>query len=77
MLSQSSLLTEHHWKIKTYFPLQNTVVRVSGTTKKLYLMCLKTIESILEIQNVRSIRDMAVQFGCTPAVDLAQKVLKR
>ncbi|XP_045193077.2 origin recognition complex subunit 6-like [Mercenaria mercenaria] len=56
---------------------KNAAIRTSGTTKKLYTMCLKTIESILDIQQVQTVRDLAVQFGCTGAVTLAQQVLKK
>ncbi|WAR11381.1 ORC6-like protein [Mya arenaria] len=54
-----------------------SVVRVSGTTKQQYLVCLKTIESILEVQRVTTVRDLAVQFGCPGVVDLAQRILQK
>ena len=50
---------------------------MSGTTKKQYTMSLKTIESVLELQNMSTVRDMAVQFGCTGAVTLAQQIVQR
>lgn len=56
---------------------KNAAVKASGTTKKLYTMCVKTIESILDIQKVNTVRNLAIQFGCTTAVDLAQQILKR
>lgn len=56
---------------------QTAAVKTSGTTKKLYTMCLKTIESLLDLQQTQSVRDMAVQFGCTGAITLAQQILKR
>lgn len=50
--------------------------RLAGTTKKLYTMSLKTIESVLDLQSSSTVRDMAVQFGCTGAVTLAQRILQ-
>ena len=57
--------------------LQTNAIRVAGTTKKLYTMSLKTIESVLELQGSSTVRDLAVQFGCTGAVTLAQQILQR
>lgn len=57
--------------------MQAYAIRLAGTTKKLYTMSLKTIESVLELQNTSTIRDVAVQFGCTGAIALAQQVLQR
>ncbi|KAL4235045.1 Origin of replication complex subunit 6 [Mactra antiquata] len=54
-----------------------SAIKAAGTTKKSYIMCLKTIESILDIEEVKTVRDLAVQFGCTGATTLAQQILKR
>ena len=51
--------------------------RVAGSTKAQYTMTLKTIETMLDIQEVKTVRDIAVQFGCTTIVPLAQDILKR
>lgn len=52
-------------------------MRVSGTTKAQYGVCLKTIESILGVQQTATVKDLAVQFGCPSAVQLAHDILKR
>ncbi|XP_041376931.1 origin recognition complex subunit 6-like [Gigantopelta aegis] len=52
-------------------------VKISGVNKKVYIGSLKAVESILELHDNKSIKDLAVQFGCTQAVTLAQQTLQR
>ncbi|XP_025076274.1 origin recognition complex subunit 6-like isoform X2 [Pomacea canaliculata] len=52
-------------------------IKLSGLKKSAYLTSLKTLESILDLCPKTSMRDMAVQFGCLEALDLASKVLDR
>lgn len=53
------------------------LVRLSGLNKKVYLSCLKSFECLLGIDSKLSIRDLAVQYGCTEAVNTASKILNR
>lgn len=57
--------------------LQVQSIKLSGLKKSAYLTSLKTLESILDLCPKTSMRDMAVQFGCLEALDLASKVLDR
>ncbi|KAL5021073.1 hypothetical protein ScPMuIL_000228 [Solemya velum] len=52
-------------------------VKFSGMNKKMYINSLKATESMLDLQQKLSIKDMAVQFGCTGAINLAQQALNR
>lgn len=51
-------------------------MRLSGVNKKIYINGLKTLESMLGLEEPTTIKDLAVKFGCTPAADLARQVLK-
>ncbi|KAL3860252.1 hypothetical protein ACJMK2_010401 [Sinanodonta woodiana] len=51
------------------------VVRLSGLQKKLYCSALKAVENLLDLQEKTSIKELAVQFGCTGAITLAQEAL--
>ncbi|KAK3086030.1 hypothetical protein FSP39_012387 [Pinctada imbricata] len=51
-------------------------VRLSGVQKKVYTNGIKALESMLGLQSQTSIRDLAVQFGCTGAIDLASHIIK-
>uniref|UniRef100_UPI00398EE0C4 origin recognition complex subunit 6 isoform X1 n=2 Tax=Pristiophorus japonicus TaxID=55135 RepID=UPI00398EE0C4 len=53
------------------------VPRLSGLNKKVYQTHLKALESILGLHSQLGIRDLAVQYGCTEAVDTSVKILQR
>ncbi|KAG8562713.1 hypothetical protein GDO81_015782, partial [Engystomops pustulosus] len=53
------------------------LVRLSGLNKKVYLNCLKSFECLLGLDSKLSIRDLAVQYGCMEAVNIASKILSR
>ncbi|XP_075694540.1 origin recognition complex subunit 6 isoform X2 [Rhinoderma darwinii] len=53
------------------------LVRLSGLNKKVYLSCLKSFECLLGVDSKLSIRDVAVQHGCTEAINTASKILNR
>ncbi|XP_067905470.1 origin recognition complex subunit 6 isoform X2 [Heterodontus francisci] len=53
------------------------VLRLSGLNKKVYQIHLKALESILGLHSQLGIRDLAVQYGCTEAVDASVKILQR
>ncbi|XP_067854039.1 origin recognition complex subunit 6 isoform X2 [Heptranchias perlo] len=53
------------------------VPRLSGLNKKVYQSHLKALESILGLHSQLGIRDLAVQYGCTQAVDASVKILQR
>ncbi|KAK3603432.1 hypothetical protein CHS0354_009415 [Potamilus streckersoni] len=52
-----------------------SAVRLSGLQKKLYCTALKAVENLLDLQEKISIKELAVQFGCTDAIPLAQEAL--
>lgn len=43
--------------------------------KKVYANGLKALESMLDLSTKVTIKDLAIQFGCTPATELATKTL--
>ncbi|XP_071176846.1 origin recognition complex subunit 6-like [Mytilus galloprovincialis] len=51
-------------------------LRLSGVNKKIYRNGLKTLESMLGLEERTTIRDLAIKFGCTGASDLACQVLQ-
>ncbi|XP_048372147.1 origin recognition complex subunit 6 isoform X2 [Sphaerodactylus townsendi] len=53
------------------------VVKLSGLNKAAYQSCLRSFESLLGVHSSVGIRDLAVQFGCPEAVNLASKILQR
>uniref|UniRef100_A0A6J0T647 Origin recognition complex subunit 6 n=1 Tax=Pogona vitticeps TaxID=103695 RepID=A0A6J0T647_9SAUR len=53
------------------------LVRLSGLNKTTYQSCLKTFESLLDLGSNVGIRELAVQFCCLEAVNMALKILKR
>ncbi|XP_072278535.1 origin recognition complex subunit 6 [Pyxicephalus adspersus] len=53
------------------------VVRLSGLNKKVYQSCFKSYECLLGVDNKMGIRDLAVQYGCMEAVNIASKILNR
>ncbi|XP_015264913.1 PREDICTED: origin recognition complex subunit 6 isoform X1 [Gekko japonicus] len=53
------------------------VVKLSGLNKAAYQSCLRSFESLLGVHSNVGIRDLAVQFGCTEAVNVASKILQR
>lgn len=59
------------------FLLQNVAIQLSGMTKKAYIHAFKTIECLLGKQKEFTIKDLAVQFGCMEASDLAQQIHQR
>ncbi|XP_075393148.1 origin recognition complex subunit 6 isoform X2 [Tenrec ecaudatus] len=52
------------------------LVKLSGLNKKMYQSCLKSLECLLGLKSNIGIRDLAVQFSCTEAVNLASKILQ-
>ncbi|XP_054856721.1 origin recognition complex subunit 6 [Eublepharis macularius] len=53
------------------------VVKLSGLNKAAYQNCLRSFESLLGVHSSVGIRDLAVQFDCTEAVNTASKILQR
>lgn len=43
----------------------------------MYANGLKALESMLDLSTNITIKDLAIQFGCTPATELAMKTLQR
>ncbi|XP_033755547.1 origin recognition complex subunit 6-like [Pecten maximus] len=59
-------------------PLTKTeAIRLSGVNKKVYANGLRALESMLEIEVKQTIKDLAIQFGCSGAVTLAEQALQR
>ncbi|XP_060081287.1 origin recognition complex subunit 6-like [Ylistrum balloti] len=59
-------------------PITKTeAIRLSGVNKKVYSNGLRALESMLEIEVKQTIKDLAVQFGCSGAVTLAEQALQR
>ncbi|KAJ7384934.1 Origin of replication complex subunit 6 [Desmophyllum pertusum] len=56
---------------------KNVAIRHSGMTKKAYIHAFKTIECLLGKQKEFTIKDLAVQFGCMEASNLAQRIHQR
>ncbi|KAG8510064.1 Origin recognition complex subunit 6 [Galemys pyrenaicus] len=53
------------------------LIKLSGLNKKTYQSCLKSFECLLGLDSSIGIRDLAVQFSCTEAVNIASKILQR
>lgn len=53
---------------------RNVAIQLSGMTKKGYIHTFKAIECLLGKQKEFTIKDLAVQFGCMEASDLAQQI---
>ncbi|XP_059856965.1 origin recognition complex subunit 6 isoform X2 [Delphinus delphis] len=59
------------------FPLdRDYLIKLSGLNKKMYQSCLKSFECLLGLNSNIGIRDLAVQFSCTEAVNMASKILQ-
>ncbi|NXG80087.1 ORC6 protein, partial [Baryphthengus martii] len=56
---------------KSYF------VKLSGLNKTTYQSSMKSMECLLEVNSRLGMRDLAVQFCCTEAVNTASKILQR
>lgn len=52
------------------------LIKLSGLNKKMYQNCLKSFEYLLGLNSNIGIRDLAVQFSCTEAVNMASKILQ-
>ncbi|XP_055477036.1 origin recognition complex subunit 6 isoform X1 [Psammomys obesus] len=52
------------------------LIKLSGLNKKMYQSCLKSFECLLGLNSNIGIRDLAVQFSCTEAVNMAAKILQ-
>ncbi|XP_078006217.1 origin recognition complex subunit 6 isoform X1 [Phascolarctos cinereus] len=60
------------------WPLDRTyLVKLSGLNKKMYQSCLKSFECLLGLNSNVGIKDLAVQFNCVEAVNIASKILQR
>ncbi|XP_036607837.1 origin recognition complex subunit 6 isoform X2 [Trichosurus vulpecula] len=60
------------------WPLDRTyLVKLSGLNKKMYQSCLKSFECLLGLNSNLGIKDLAVQFNCMEAVNIASKILQR
>ncbi|XP_036876666.1 origin recognition complex subunit 6 isoform X2 [Manis javanica] len=53
------------------------LIKLSGLNKKMYQSCFKSFECLLGLNSNVGIRDLAVQFGCTEAVNMASEILQR
>lgn len=51
-------------------------LKLSGVNKKVYANGLKALESMLDLSTNITIKDLAIQFGCTPATELAMETLQ-
>ncbi|XP_058530036.1 origin recognition complex subunit 6 isoform X2 [Ochotona princeps] len=59
------------------YPLDRAyLIKLSGLNKKMYQSCLKSFECLLGLNSNVGIRDLAVQFSCTEAVNMASKILQ-
>lgn len=67
---------KHPWKLSINF-IQEEGLKLSGVNKKVYANGLKALESMLDLSTNITIKDLAIQFGCTPATELAMKTLQR
>ncbi|XP_059165383.1 origin recognition complex subunit 6-like isoform X1 [Physella acuta] len=56
---------------------QADVVRVSSMNKKSYNEAVKVIANILGLEERVTLRELAIQFGCTGVVTLATEILQR
>ncbi|XP_074957607.1 origin recognition complex subunit 6 isoform X1 [Phalacrocorax aristotelis] len=56
---------------KSYF------VKLSGLNKTTYQSSMKSLEYLLEVNPRLGMQDLAVQFCCTEAVNMASKILQR
>ncbi|XP_010076211.1 PREDICTED: origin recognition complex subunit 6, partial [Pterocles gutturalis] len=52
-------------------------VKLSGLNKTTYQSSMKSLECLLDMNPRLGMRDLAVQFGCTEAVNTASKILQR
>ncbi|XP_006887883.1 PREDICTED: origin recognition complex subunit 6 [Elephantulus edwardii] len=52
------------------------LIKLSGLNKKSYQCRLKSFECLLGLKSNVGIRDLAVQFSCTEAVNMASKILQ-
>ena len=52
------------------------LIKLSGLNKKMYQSCLKSFECLLGLNSNIGIRDLAVQFSYTEAVNVASKILQ-
>ncbi|XP_072823396.1 origin recognition complex subunit 6 isoform X2 [Vicugna pacos] len=52
------------------------LIKLSGLNKKMYQSCLKSFECLLGLNSNIGIRDLAVQFSCTEAVNMASEILQ-
>ncbi|KAJ8417721.1 hypothetical protein AAFF_G00225640 [Aldrovandia affinis] len=60
------------------FPLDKEyAVKLSGLNKKIYQSSLKSMECMLGLESHLGLRDLAVQYGCTEAVQAAATILER
>ncbi|XP_001369827.1 origin recognition complex subunit 6 [Monodelphis domestica] len=60
------------------WPLDRTyLVKLSGLNKKTYQSCLKSFECLLGLNSNLGIKDLAIQFNCMEAVNIASKILQR
>ncbi|XP_031810276.1 origin recognition complex subunit 6 isoform X4 [Sarcophilus harrisii] len=60
------------------WPLDRTyLVKLSGLNKKMYQSCLKSFECLLGLNSNLGIKDLAVQFNCVEAVNIASQILQR
>ncbi|XP_068006699.1 origin recognition complex subunit 6 isoform X1 [Melanerpes formicivorus] len=56
---------------------KSSFVKLSGLNKMTYQSSMKSLECLLEVNPRLGMRDLAVQFYCTEAVNTASKVLQR
>ncbi|XP_044283980.1 origin recognition complex subunit 6 isoform X2 [Varanus komodoensis] len=53
------------------------LVKLSGLSKTAYQSCLRSFESLLGMNSNLGIQELAVQFCCLEAVNMASKILQR
>ncbi|KAI1890202.1 hypothetical protein AGOR_G00171250 [Albula goreensis] len=60
------------------FPVDKEyLVKLSGLNKKMYQSSLKSMECMLGLETHLGLRELAVQYGCTDAVNASATILKR
>lgn len=56
---------------------QSYCVKLSGLSKTTYQSSMKSLECLLEVNQRLGMRDLAVQFCCSEAVNMASEILQR
>lgn len=66
----------YSWGLSLSF-WQSYCVKLSGLNKNTYQSSMKSLECLLEVNQRLGMRDLAVQFCCSEAVNMASEILQR